>query len=99
MKANYIQVRPDEPTAFLICTGLIRYFKNKMDNYGGDAAGPTLETETSLISIGGVLTWSGTVSYEQMIIVDHPVQCWMMQDGILMNEVLDLEEVCGAGGQ
>ena len=97
MKANNIEVLKDRPTAFLIRTGMIKYFNKKMDNYGGDAAGPDLETEKYLASIGGVLTGSDTVSYEQMIVGEHPVHRWMMQNGILMNEVLDLEEACEAG--
>jgi kynurenine formamidase len=76
---------------------MIKYFNKKMDNYGGDAAGPDLETEKYLASIGGALTGSDTVSYEQMIVGEHPVHRWMMQNGILMNEVLDLEEACEAG--
>lgn len=97
MEANNIETRPNDPTAFLIRTGMIKYFKKKMDNYGGDAAGPNLEAEKYMASIGGVLTGSDTVSYEQMLVGEHPVHRWMMQNGILMNEVLDLEEVCEAG--
>lgn len=97
MKANHIEVRPSEPTAFLIRTGMIQYFNKKMDNFGGDAPGPGLDAEKYLVSIGGVLTGSDTVSYEQMLVGEHPVHRWMMQNGILMNEVLDLEEVCAAG--
>ncbi len=96
MEASNIELKPDEPTAFLIRTGMIKYFNKKMDNYGGDAAGPNVDTEKYLVSIGGVLTGSDTVSYEQMLVGDHPVHRWMMQNGILMNEVLDLEEVCEA---
>lgn len=97
MKANNIEVRPDEPTAFLIRTGMIKYFKKNMDSYGGDAAGPDLETEKYLASIGGVVTGSDTVSYEQMLVGEHPVHRWTMQNGIIINEVLDLEELCEAG--
>lgn len=97
IKANNIEVKPNIPTAFLIRTGMIKYFKKKMDSYGGDAAGPTLETVKYIASIGGVLTGSDTVSYEQMLVGEHPVHRWMMQNGIIMNEVLDLEEVCEAG--
>ncbi|NLA12454.1 MAG: cyclase family protein [Firmicutes bacterium] len=96
MEASNIELKPDEPTAFLIRTGMIKYFNKKMDNYGGDAAGPNVDTEKYLVSIGAVLTGSDTVSYEQMLVGDHPVHRWMMQNGILMNEVLDLEEVCEA---
>jgi len=96
MEANKIEVKPEIPTAFLIHTGMIKYFNKKMDNYGGDAPGPDLETEKYLVSIGGVITGSDTVSYEKMIVGEHTVHRWMFQNGILMNEVLDLEELCAA---
>ncbi|MDK2957307.1 MAG: hypothetical protein PWQ57_2803 [Desulfovibrionales bacterium] len=97
MEAQGVEAKPEIPTAFLVRTGMIKYFKSKMDNYGGDAAGPNLEAEKYMASIGGVLTGSDTVSYEQMLMGEHPVHRWMMQNGVLMNEVLDLEEVCEAG--
>ncbi|SDP79544.1 cyclase family protein [Desulforhopalus singaporensis] len=97
LDSQNIEIKPNVPTAFLIRTGMIKYFHNKTDNYGGNAAGPNLEAEKYMASIGGVLTGSDTVSYEQMIVGEHTVHRWMMQNGILMNEVLDLEEICKAG--
>jgi kynurenine formamidase len=97
MEANGIAVRPEEPTAFLIRTGMIKYFHKKADNYGGDAAGPGVPAEEYLVSIGGRVTGSDTVSYEKMLVGEHTVHRWMMQQGIIMNEVLDMEEICAAG--
>lgn len=97
MEAQGIEARTDIPTAFLVRTGMMKYFKSGMDNFGGDAAGPNLEAEKYLHSIGGVLTGSDTVSYEQMIVGEHPVHRYAMQNGIIIAEVLDLEEVCEAG--
>lgn len=94
MQAQKIDVRPQEPTAFLIRTGMFKYFLAGMDNYGGDAAGPGLEAEQYMASIGGVLTGSDTVSYERMLEPNHLVHRWMMEQGIFMNEVLNLEELC-----
>jgi kynurenine formamidase len=54
-------------------------------------AGPNLEAEKYMVSIGGRVTASDTVSYEQMLVLDHPVHRWMMWNGIFMNEVLNLE--------
>ncbi len=94
MKAQGVDVRPDVPTAFLIRTGQIKYFLKKDGaNYGGEVAGPNLEAEKYMASIGGVVTGSDTVSYEQMLVLPHPVHRWMMFHGIFMNEVLNLEEL------
>ncbi|NLP18107.1 MAG: cyclase family protein [Firmicutes bacterium] len=97
MEENDIEVKPEEPTAFLFRTGMIKYFHKKDESYGGDAAGPDLETQKYLASIGGVVTGSDTVSYEQMLIAEHPVHRWSMQNGVILTEVLDLEEACAAG--
>jgi kynurenine formamidase len=97
MREYNIAVRPDEPTAFLIRTGMIKYFRKGADNYGGDAAGPGVPAEEYMVSIGGRVTGSDTVSYEKMIDGPHTVHRWMMQHGIIMNEVLDLEELCADG--
>ena len=32
-----------------------------------------------------------------MLIAEHPVHRWSMQNGIILTEVLDLEEACAAG--
>ncbi|MBW1765462.1 MAG: cyclase family protein [Deltaproteobacteria bacterium] len=94
MAAQGIEVKPDVPTAFLIRTGQVKYFlKKDGDKYGGEVAGPNLEAEKYMASIGGVVTGSDTVSYEQMVVLDHPVHRWMMFNGIFMNEVLDLEQM------
>ena len=94
MAAQGIEVKPDVPTAFLIRTGQIKYFlKKDGDAYGGDVAGPNLDGEKYMASIGGVVTGSDTVSYEQMIVLPHPVHRWMMFNGIFHNEVLNLEEL------
>jgi kynurenine formamidase len=50
-----------------------------------------------MVSIGGVVTATDTVSYEQMIVLDHPVHRWMMFNGIFMNEVLNLEGLAEDG--
>ncbi|MDR3175226.1 MAG: cyclase family protein [Desulfovibrio sp.] len=97
MEKSKIAVRPDEPTAFLIRTGMIKYFRKGADNYGGDAAGPGVPAEEYMVSIGGRVTGSDTVSYEKMLVGEHTVHRWMMQHGIIMNEVLDLEEICADG--
>lgn len=94
MAAQGVEVKPDVPTAFLIRTGQIKYFLKKDGAaYGGDVAGPNLEAEKYMASIGGVVTGSDTVSYEQMIVLPHPVHRWMMFNGIFMNEVLNLESL------
>jgi kynurenine formamidase len=93
MEMEGVEVRPDVPTAFLIRTGQIRYFFAKDPGYGGDVAGPNLEAEKYMVSIGGVVTGSDTVSYEQMIVMSHPVHRWMMFNGIFHNEVLNLEDL------
>ena len=94
MEAQGIEVKPDIPTAFLIRTGQIKYFlKKDSDNYGGDVAGPNVEAEEYMVSIGGVVTGSDTVSYEQMLVAPHPVHRWMMFNGVFMNEVLNLEKL------
>ena len=41
MEENDIEVKPEEPTAFLFRTGMIKYFHKKDESYGGDAAGLT----------------------------------------------------------
>ena len=98
MKAQGVKIKPDVPTAFLIRTGQIKYFlKKDGDNYGGDVAGPNLEAEKYMVSIGGRVTASDTVSYEQMIVAPHPVHRWMMFNGIFHNEVLNLEELAKDG--
>lgn len=98
MKAQGVEVKPDVPTAFLIRTGQIKYFLKKDGaNYGGEVAGPNLEAEKYMASIGGVVTGSDTVSYEQMLVLDHPVHRWMMFNGIFMNEVLNLEALAEDG--
>lgn len=98
MEAQGVEVKPDVPTAFLIHTGQIKYFLAKDGaNYGGDVAGPNLEAEKYMVSIGGVVTGSDTVSYEQMLVLDHPVHRWMMFNGIFMNEVLNLEDLAEDG--
>lgn len=97
MEKHNITVRPDEPAAFLIRTGMIKYFHKKADNYGGDAAGPGVPAEEYMVSIGARVTGSDTVSYEKMLVGEHTVHRWMMQRGIIMNEVLDLEEICADG--
>lgn len=92
MKAQGVAVKSNVPTAFLIRTGMMKYFLKKDGaKYGGDVAGPNLEAEKYMVSIGGVVTASDTVSYEQMLVLDHPVHRWMMFNGIFMNEVLNLE--------
>jgi|GEM_PF-384610 len=92
MKAQGVEIKPDVPTAFLIRTGMINYFLKKDGaKYGGDVAGPTLDAEKYMVSIGGIVTASDTVSYEQMLVLDHPVHRWMMYNGIFMNEILNLE--------
>jgi kynurenine formamidase len=94
MQAQGVAVKPEVPTAFLIRTGMIKYFLVKdSKGYGGDAAGPNLEAEKYMASIGGVVTGSDTVSYEQMLVPQHPVHRWMMFNGIFMNEVLNLENL------
>ncbi len=94
MVAQGVAVRPEIPTAFLIRTGQIKYFlKNDAAGYGGDVAGPNVEAEKYMASIGGVVTGSDTVSYEQMIVLPHPVHRWMMFHGIFHNEVLNLEDL------
>ena len=94
MSAQGVSVRPEIPTAFLIRTGQIKYFLKKDGaGYGGDVAGPNVEAEKYMVSIGGVVTGSDTVSYEQMLVLPHPVHRWMMFNGIFMNEVLDLEQL------
>jgi kynurenine formamidase len=97
MESQKIAVRPDEPAAFLIRTGMIKYFNKGADNYGGDAAGPGVPAEEYMVSIGARVTGSDTVSYEKMLVGEHTVHRWMMQHGIIMNEVLDLEELCADG--
>ena len=97
MEKNNIVVKPEEPTAFLIRTGMIKYFNKKADNFGGDAPGPGVPAEEYIFSIGGRVTGADTVSYEQMLVGEHPVHRWMNKHGILMNEVLDLEEICADG--
>lgn len=97
MKAQNIEVKPEIPTAFLIRTGNYKYFINRSGLYGGACAGPNLEAEKYLASIGGRVTGSDTVSYEEMLVGSHPVHRWMMFNGIFMNEVLNLEEVCKDG--
>jgi len=94
MAAQGIEVRPEIPTAFLIRTGQMKYFlKKDGKGYGGHVAGPNLDGEKYMASIGGVVTGSDTVSYEQMIVLPHPVHRWMMFNGIFHNEVLNLEEL------
>ena len=94
MESQGVEVKPDVPTAFLIRTGMIRYFLvNDSQGYSGDAAGPNLDAEKYMVSIGGVVTGSDTVSYEQMIVAPHPVHRWMMFNGIFHNEVLNLEQL------
>ncbi|MBW1765459.1 MAG: cyclase family protein [Deltaproteobacteria bacterium] len=94
MKAQGVAVKRDVPTAFLIRTGQIKYFlKKDGDKYGGDVAGPNLEAEKYMVSIGGVVTASDTASYEQMLVLEHTVHRWMMFNGIFMNEVLHLEDL------
>jgi kynurenine formamidase len=93
MKAQGIEIKPDVPTAFLIRTGMIKYFLAKKGEYGGPNAGPTLEAEKYMVSIGGRVTGSDTVSYERMPEITHPVHRWMMFNGIFMNEILDLEQL------
>ncbi len=98
MSAQGVAVRPEIPTAFLIRTGQIKYFLKKDGaGYGGDVAGPNVEAEEYMASIGGVVTGSDTVSYEQMIVLPHPVHRWMMFHGIFHNEVLNLEELAKDG--
>lgn len=94
MQAQKLEVKENEPTAFLIRTGMFKYFLAKMENYGGGAAGPNLDAEKYMASIGGVLTGSDTVSYERMLEPNHLVHRWMMEQGLFMNEVLNLEEIC-----
>lgn len=96
MEAQKVEVKSDVPSAFLIRTGMIRYYLANAENFGGDAAGPVLETQKYLYSIGGVLTGSDTVSYERMLTPEHTVHRWMMNNGVFMNEVLNLEEICEA---
>ena len=94
MQAQGVEVRPEIPTAFLIRTGQVKYFlKKDAKGYGGDVAGPNVEAEKYMVKIGGVVTGSDTVSYEQMIVLPHPVHRWMMFNGIFHNEVLNLEEL------
>jgi kynurenine formamidase len=97
IEKNKITLKPDQPTAFLIRTGMIKYFNKNADNYGGEASGVDLEAEKYLVSIGGVVTGSDTVSYEKMLVGPHPVHRWMFQNGIIMVEILDLEELCADG--
>jgi kynurenine formamidase len=98
MEAQGVEVKPDVPTAFLIRTGQIKYFLKKDGaNYGGDVAGPNLDAEKYMVSIGGVVTGSDTVSYEQMVVLPHPVHRWMMFNGIFHNEVLNLEALAKDG--
>ena len=56
-------------------------------------AGPNLDGEKYMASIGGVVTGSDTVSYEQMIVLPHPVHRWMRLLTNLGNPVSDLEEL------
>lgn len=97
MEMEGVEIRPDVPTAFVIRTGQIKYFFAKDPGYGGDVAGPNLEAEKYMVQIGGVVTGSDTVSYEQMIVLPHPVHRWMMFNGIFHNEVLNLEELAKDG--
>jgi len=92
-----IPVKPEEPTAFLIRTGFIKYFLTRKENYGGDNPGPDLEAQKYLSSIGAVVSGSDTVSYEKMMVGDYPVHRYMMENGYIINEVLDLEEACAGG--
>ena len=75
----------------------IYFLKKDGAKYGGDVAGPNLEAEKYMVSIGGRVTGSDTVSYEQMIVAPHPVHRWMMFNGIFHNEVLSLEQLAKDG--
>jgi kynurenine formamidase len=97
MKAQGLEFKPDVPTAFLFRSGHFKYFKNRSGVYGGENPGPDLKTEEFLVSMGARVTGSDTVSYERMAVGEHPVHRWMMQNGIFMNEVMNLEEICEAG--
>ncbi len=94
MKAQGVAVKPNVPTAFLIRTGQIKYFLKKDGaNYGGEVAGPNLAAVKYMASIGGVYQASDTVSFEQMLVLDHPAHRWMMFNGVFIGEVHYLEQL------
>lgn len=98
MEANHIEVRPDLPTAFLFRTGYIKFFHNIPKKYEGSAPGPNREAVEYLASIGGVLMGSDTSTFEHVAPnAKGDVHAWMMKNGYIINEVLDLEEICAAG--
>jgi len=99
MAAQGIAVKPEIPTSFLIRTGYINYrFKGpeEVAKLPG-AGGPNVAAEKYMNSIGGVITGSDTVSYEYMPNLPHPVHGYMMLNGYLMNDLLNLEGVAADG--
>lgn len=97
MERFNIPVKPEVPTAFLIRTGFIKYFLARSDKYGGHNPGPDLEAQKYLASIGAVVGGSDTVSYEKMMVANYPVHRYMMENGYIITEVLDLEAVSAGG--
>jgi kynurenine formamidase len=97
MKAEGLEFKPDVPTAFLFRSGHYKYFKNRSGVFGGENPGPDVEVEKFLQSMGGVVTGSDTVSYERMLVGTHPVHRYMMQNGLFMLEVANLEDICEGG--
>jgi len=91
---------PGVPTAILIRTGYMKYWLQgpeavaKLKGHGG----PNLAAQKYMnLELGAVLTGADTVSYEYMPNAPHPVHRWMLMNGYLQNELLNLEGVAADG--
>ena len=99
MEAEGIKVMPNVPTAFLLRTGWIKPWLKGPDEIAKvkGEGGPNVEAEKYLNSIGGVVTGADNVSYQWMPNMPHPVHRYMLLNGWLMNELLNLEGPCADG--
>jgi kynurenine formamidase len=100
MEAQGIKPMPDVPTAILIRTGYIKYWLKgpeevaKLKGHGGPnvAAQKYMNEE-----LGAVVTGADSVSYEWMPNAPHPVHRWMLMNGYIQNELLNLEGLAADG--
>jgi len=100
MEAEGIKVMPDVPCAILMRTGYMKYWQqgpaavDKLKGHGG----PNVAAQKCMnLELGAVVTGADSVSYEWMPNLPHPVHRWMLMNGYIQNELLNLEGLAADG--